>query len=119
MTPQGMKPFNLQEWQNGAKPICRNGYEPTDLHYFEKAVNKIVFSKENGLFAMCTIDGIATLDIMGNYDLFLKAEKKQGWIIIHKKYTMVCAAKIYDNEEEVKKMYDKSNLTHVKIEWEQ
>jgi hypothetical protein len=32
---------------------------------------------------------------------------------------MVCAAKIYDNEEEVKKMYDKSNLTHIKIEWEQ
>lgn len=121
-TPQGMKPFSLEEWKAGAKPICRNGYEPQDLHYFPKSIKyKFAFTNSEGDLVSTDVygqeykDDLCTCD-----DLFLKSEKKEGWVNLYKEengnpYTY---NEVHPNKETaLSKKGDYHYITTIKIEW--
>lgn len=125
--PKGTKPFSIEEWKNGGKPICRNGYEPTDLHYFESAtrnVNPLVFSNDEGHLCLCDLKGVVSPGDFPSpdYDLFLKVEKKQAWINLYKfkNSKNVSVGALFFNEKEAldRNGYD-GYLKTIKIEWDE
>lgn len=120
-TPTGMKPFNLQEWKNGAKPICRNGYEPTDLHYFENAKAPLAFTGSDNELTTCFQNGKwINTDEEYDYDLFLKAKKKEGWVVVDKIFDKAWEI-IFQTEKEADEFIlnckNSEPFTKSKIEW--
>lgn len=81
MTPPNTLPFNLQEFLAGKPIVCRNGFVPTDAHYFEKG-NKIAFTDRDGDLVYVDEEGLFNeQEIGGSYcDLFHPYEQKEGWV---------------------------------------
>lgn len=115
MTTQGMKPFNLQDWQNGAKPICRNGYEPQDIYFFKRTF-EIVYDTSEGKITTRNSNGLTYLGT-SVHDLFLKAEKKEGWVVL--KNNIVYCTTVFDTLEILMERKNEfgENILFAKIEW--
>lgn len=80
-------PFDLEKFKAGKPIVCRNGFVPTDIHYFEDAYNNhtpIFFGTNEGTVMRCDINGICPSDLANNsdnkYDLFHPCEQKEGWV---------------------------------------
>lgn len=128
-TPPNTRPFNLQDFLAGKPIVCRNGFVPTDAHYFEKAVtpnSRIVFTNEIGhLIFSSSNTGCSTYSQSdnGEYDLFHPCEQKEGWVNLYRLedgtvYVDRGHPKVHESIEEAKKFIIGSlYLTTVKITW--
>lgn len=78
-TPPNTRPFNLQDFINGKPIVCRNGFVPTDAHYFEKA-KQILFTSQHECYIIRNgaVKGESHID--SKYDLFHPCEQKEGWV---------------------------------------
>lgn len=125
-----MKPFNLEEAKAG-KPVCNRmgndvriicdnkkdstGYSIIALH--------LTCENDNELIISHTRDGKLTNSGTSPYDLFMKSEKKEGWVNIYKDSngTYKNSILIHSSKEDaIKERYLIDNyIDTVKIKWEE
>ena len=124
-----MKPFNLEEAKAG-KPVC-NGYGMDvrilcyDLKDDKYPVAGAITDPETNRETLqkYTLDGYVIGDgANNNSDLFMKPEKKEGWINIYQKsnYEHLYVPKIYATKDEA--YLNRCSIGYVdttKIEWEE
>lgn len=133
-----MKPFNLEEAKAGKPVQTRDGRPARILAFDRKGPNPIIGLVTHIDFEVAYYwfeDGRASADFNLNYDLVMKAEKKEGWINLYnrefdcprcgqkpKGYGDVNAGPhIFDTEKEARRsVYDPSDLyvATIKVEWE-
>lgn len=124
-----MKPFNLEEAIAG-KPVCdKMGYnvriicdnKKDPYGYFIVALH--LKDRDNELMISHKRDGKMTDSGTSPYDLFMKSEKKEGWINIYKDSngTYKNSILIHSSKEDaIKERYLIDNyIDTVKIEWEE
>lgn len=124
-----MKPFNLEEARAG-KPVCdRRGYDvriicdnKKDYYgYFIVALH--LNEKNNELIISHKRNGKITNSDTSPYDLFMKSEKKEGWVNVYKDSngTYKNSILIHSSKEDaIKERYLIDDyIATVKIEWEE
>lgn len=123
-----MKPFNLEEAKAG-KPVCNRmgndvriicdnkkdstGYSIVALHLTCENGNELMISH--------TRDGKLTNSGTSPYDLFMKSQKRKGWINIYKGACdkHLCCNHIYSTKEEAIEKAANNCIANAKIEWEE
>lgn len=122
-----MKPFNLEEAKAG-KPVCdRIGYDVRIVcdnkkdPYGYLIVALHLNDKDNELMISHKRDGKMTDSGISPYDLFMKSEKKEGWVNIYKGACNehLCCNHIYSTKEEAIEKAANSCIANAKIEWEE
>lgn len=122
-----MKPFNLEEAKAG-KPICNRAGEDVRIICFDR---KSDFNTP--IVALHTNDGAEDLfshRINGKYredcfvskfDLFMKGEKREGWVNIYRYGDNDCTSNIIHKtfEDAYKNRNVDGYITTTKIEWEE
>lgn len=121
-----MKPFNLEEAKAG-KPVCNRDGNDVRIICFDSRNNS-----NNPIVALHTegdIEEIFFHDINGKhqnfsrFDLFMKSEKKEGWVNIYKDSCGTYRNSILihlSKEDAIKERYLIDNyIDTVKIEWEE
>lgn len=121
-----MKPFNLEEAKAG-KPVCNRDGNDVRIICFDSRNNS-----NNPIVALHTEEDIEEIffhDINGKsqyfsrFDLFMKSEKKEGWVNIYKDScgTYKNSILIYlSKEDAIKERYLIDNyIDTVKVEWEE
>ena len=118
-----MKQFNLELAKQG-KPVCtRDGRDVEILKWDIKNSTYPIISlinNEEVLFA--TEKGKSVCDnIQSCSDLFMKSEKKEGWVNLYETKKGVKAGNtIFDSRNEAVRIGSSNNyLATVKIEWEE
>ena len=120
-----MKPFNLEEAKAGKPVVTRDG-RPVSILTFDKKGDYCIVT----LINYCRSDdvvvyrenGKASADFDSEYDLFMKAEKKEGWINIYAPCRTSCPttdAIIYETEEKARSCSGNTSIATVKVEWEE
>ena len=125
-----MKPFNLEEAKAG-KPVCTRDGRDTRIICFDRADNNLPIVAlvipliEDEVIKPYTIAGTYYIDRSESpYDLFMKSEKKTGWINIydsesntprHREYTGVYRSK----EEAINGKDGRNYVTTIEISWEE
>lgn len=123
-----MKPFNLEEAKAG-KPVC-NGYGmdvrilcydlKDDKYPIAGAITDPETNRET--LQKYTLDGYVIGDgANNNGDLFMKSEKKEGWINIYNPFENFHMASnhIYQTFEDAYENRGSNYITTTKIEWEE
>jgi len=120
-----MKPFNLEEAKAG-KPVCtRDGKPVRILCYDLKDKYPIVVIHELDDGTECilthTTTGKTHQDEQSPTDLFMKPEKKEGWINIYNPFVDYHTAStyIYQTFEDAYKSRASNYISTIKIEWEE
>lgn len=124
-----MKPFNLEEAKAG-KPVCdRMGYDVRIIcdnkkdpyGYFIVALH--LTDKDNELMISHKRDGKMTDSGTSPYDLFMKSEKKEGWVNVYKDSNKTYKNSILihsSKEDAIKERYLIDDyIATVKIKWEE
>ena len=114
-----LRPFNLQDFLAGKPIVCRNGFVPTDAHYFERA-KQILFTSQHECYIIRngSVKGESHID--SKYDLFHPCEQKEGWVNLYKESdgTVYTHAKVHESEQSANsKSHNYNYLTTVKITW--
>ena len=121
-----MKPFNLEEAKAGKPVQTRDG----------KDVRILAFDKKGDYHIVALLDGCRSEDVIvyrdngmtsanfdSDYDLFMKAEKKEGWINLYNGYNenSLNVGKVFYTEREALEEGKKSfyYVATVKVEWEE
>lgn len=126
---KNMKPFNLEAAKVG-KPICdRMGnnvriicYDRKDSENYSIVALHFKDEKDDELILTHTEDGRMTKAGCSPYDLFMRLQKKEGWINIYKEDDGECKSGvvIYSSKERAIKNHNDASgyIGTVKIEWE-
>lgn len=122
-----MKPFNLEEAKQG-KPVCNRMGEDVRIVCFDRKSDL-----NYPIIALHTNDGTEDLFshringkyregcLVSKFDLFMKSEKREGWVTIYKTnaFTKHCGS-IYSTKEEAYENRENCDyITTTKIEWEE
>lgn len=122
-----MKPFNLEEAKagkpvcdrigNDVRIICDNKKDPYGYLIVALHLN----DKDNELMISHKRDGKMTDSGTSPYDLFMKSQKREGWINIYKGACNehLCCNHIYSTKEEAIEKAANSCIANAKIEWEE
>lgn len=121
-----MKPFNLEEAKAG-KPVCNRDGNDVRIICFDSRNNS-----NNPIVALHTegdIEEIFFHDINGKsqyfsrFDLFMKSEKKEGWVNIYKDScgTYRNSILIHPSKGDaiIERQYISNYIDTVKVEWEE
>jgi len=120
-----MKPFNIEEAKAGKPVITRGGRDVRILCFDCKTVDNAypiagLWENRKGFEEFCiwSNKGEFLIEETDLRDLFMKSEKKEGWLNIYKEGT--CGL-LYDTEEEATERLDMSlcPVATVKVEWEE
>lgn len=125
-----MKPFNLEEAKQG-KPVC-NGYGRDvrilcyDLKDDKYPIAGAITYRETNRETLqkYTLDGYVIGDgVNNNGDLFMKPEKKEGWVNMYKNNTPPYRSfgKVFDTEKEAREnnIGSDSYIDTVFVKWEE
>lgn len=119
-----MKPFNLEEARKG-KPVCtRDGRDVEILKFDVDSRYPVLGLVQNKELILYSTTGSYMYSENNRYDLFMKTEKKEGWVIVYKyKGKIICSNTPYKSKSEANKAVDETcsfeYLATVKIEWEE
>ena len=120
-----MKPFNLEEAKAGKPVVTRDG-RPVRILAFDKKgeyciVTLINYCRSDDV-VVYREDGKASANFDSEYDLFMKSEKKEGWINLYRDNRGVVFPGVVTSTED----YSKSQISPVtdyiatvKVEWEE
>lgn len=118
-----MKSFNLKEAKAGKPVVTRNGDNVEILTYTRRGGQPIVALVDTGALyqqvCLYHVDGTAIPHTESISDLFMKTEKKTGWINIYSTL-QTDYVRIYPTKELA--ITDKCNsdyITTIPIEWEE
>jgi len=113
-----MKPFNLEEAKAGKPVVTRDG-RPVRILAFDRkgdycivaivscwGSDEVIGYRESGKSAT----------INSEYDLFMKLEKKEGWVNV---YRGGSTGDLYSTEDAAKRSTLPSRIATVKVEWEE
>ena len=121
-----MKPFNLEEAKAGKPVVTRDG-RPVRILAFDRKGNMpiigLVTNREVEIGCYFSVDGKASNFFEENdIDLFMKAEKKEGWVNLYRDNRGVVFPSVVTSAED----YSKSQIspvtdyiTTIKVEWEE
>jgi hypothetical protein len=121
-----MKPFNLEQAKQGKPVVTRDGKDVRILTFDKKGKHCIVSLVDVGGYEdvhVSSASGEASPNFDSEYDLFMKSEKKEGWVNIYRgtiedAHTAGAIYKTENNAFENGKdsvMY----VTTIKVEWEE
>ena len=79
-----MKPYTIESYKAGKKPICRNGVEPTEFHYFETSDKDSFVVVIDGDLHSFNSNGEFLSVSPHKLDLFEKPEKREYWVIVYR-----------------------------------
>lgn len=119
-----MKPFNLEEAKAG-KPVCTSdGKDVTIIKYDLRGkypLLAIIHSPDEDGVNVCASDGRYWDDMRCPKDLFMKSEKKTGWINIYHTNPYDLYRGIFHTKETAIKSIaiDSGYVTTIQIEWEE
>ncbi len=122
-----MKPFNLEEAKAG-KPVCNRAGEDVRIVCFDR---KSDFNTP--IIALHINDGAEDLFshkidgkygegcLVSKFDLFMKGEKREGWVNIYRYCDNGCTSNIIHKtfEDAYKNRNVDGYITTTKIEWEE
>lgn len=117
-----MKPFNLEEAKAGKSIVTRDGL-PVRIICFDAKICKstpiLALARSNlghDIMLQITLDGSACYPC---HDLFMKTEKKTGWIVVNPGYRKaMCSGNIYFSKQAAEEEAPKNCLI-VPVEWEE
>ena len=122
-----MKPFNLEEAKQGKPVVTRDG-RPVRILTFDKKgdyciVTLIKYCRSNDVCVVYREDGKASATFDSEYDLFMKAEKRVGWVNVYRGHNenSRTAGAVFNTElEALQAGNDQFNyITTIKVEWEE
>lgn len=120
-----MKPFNL-ELAKAGHPVCTRDGESAKIICFDRKSTKypiiaLIDKGKEEIITSYNLSGQVNNDIFHNHDLFMKPEKKEGWINVYflNDGGNTCFG-IYDTKEDAlsHKCAD-GYIDTIKIEWEE
>lgn len=124
-----MKPFNLEEAKVG-KPVVTGCNKPVRFLCFDRKHDKFPIVALVDMFN-CGIEHVSFYTEEGRLDnensyqrnaqtLYMKTEKKTGWVLIRKNTREVrCAGIIFHDICDAERLGDPATEVVVKIEWEE
>lgn len=121
-----MKPFNLEQAKAGKPVVTRHGRPARILAFDKKGSNPIiglVTHKDNEIAYYWYENGRVLADSDSEYDLVMKAEKKEGWVNIF--YGALglprAVGAIHDTEEDALRVTigNHAYISTIKVEWEE
>lgn len=120
-----MKPFNLKEAKAG-KPVCNRDGNDVRIICFDKRSNSnspIVALHTEGDLEEISLHNInGKCQFFSRFDLFMKTQKREGWINIYKDSNGTYKNSILihlSKEDAIKERYLIDNyIDTVKVEWE-
>ena len=120
-----MKPFNLEQAKQGKPVLTRDGRSVRILAFDrkgDKPIIGLVNSREHEIAYYWFEDGRESVYFDTQGDLFMKAEKKEGWINLYRDNRGVVFPGVVTSTED----YSKSQISPVtdyiatvKVEWEE
>ena len=121
-----MKPFNLEEYlKNPSKKVVTRDGRPariirTDARGEYPVVALVEYDDASDDYTY-TKDGIFSIGVSGEEDLFFAPEKHEGWVNLYKDLNddSIYCENVYKSEEEAKKEKHINYITTIKIEWEE
>lgn len=126
-----MRPFNLEEAKAG-KPVCTRDGKDARIICFDmrNPIYQIVALIDDKAFynteiiSLCTKSGTDAINGEDTRnDLFMKTEKKEGWVNVyeHPEHESFVGSKIFESEESAKMAALKNDgyRATTKIEWEE
>ena len=120
-----MKPFNLEEAKAGKPVVTRDGRGVRILAFDRKGDHCIVTLIDSCRHEDVLVyreNGKASADFDSEYDLFMKAEKKEGWINLYRDaFGIISAGVVYRDETTAKSQIGTGieTVTTIKVEWEE
>ena len=118
-----MKPFNLEEAKAGKPVQTRDGRDVEILTFDLRGGNSMlaIIKAENHDYVATYAESGYYLNPMyeDKYDLFMKTEKKEGWVAVLKDGKL--SFNIYATKEEAESIFVKDSdfVAVAKIEWEE
>lgn len=119
-----MKLFNLEEAKAG-KPVCNRDGNDVRIICFNKRSYRdypIVALHTKGDIEEMLLHNInGKSQCFSRFDLFMKSEKKEGWVNIYKGACNehLCCNHIYSTKEEAIEKAANNCIANAKIEWEE
>lgn len=121
-----MKPFNLEEAKAG-KPVCtRNGLSVRILCFDRLEPNYpiVALVKSNNAEEVLRYTKVGNCSILtddySKHDLFMKTEKKIGFVVLYNRDGFIRAVtKIFSSEEEISNCEITNIIAIIPIEWEE
>lgn len=119
-----MKPFNLEEAKAG-KPVCNRDGNDVRIICFDKRSYRnypiVALHTEGDIEEMLLHNINGKSQCFSRFDLFMKSEKKEGWVNIYKGACNehLCCNHIYSTKEEAIEKAANSCIANAKIEWEE
>lgn len=111
-----MKEFNLKEAKAGKPVVTRDGHEVRIICFDRKGedypIVALIHRDNNENIRSYTLKGEYTWGSNLKEDLFMKSEKKEGWINIYK-------AVVYSSESVAKENANPNVVATIPIEWEE
>lgn len=119
----GMKPFNLEQAKQGKPVVTRDGKDVRILTFDKKGKHCIVSLVDVGGYEdvhVSSASGEASPNFDSEYDLFMKSEKKEGWVNLYRDHRgIVFTSDVYTTKANAKLQVGESCITTVKVEWEE
>ena len=115
-----MREFNLEEALAGKPVVTRNGHKVDQLKKYDVEsrfnlygvlLEEIIAFSESGKYSKPP-----NVSLESEYDLFMKSEKKEGWINIYAGGRSGCT---FTNKEGALKQASGRVLDTIKIQWEE
>ena len=125
-----MKPFNLEEAKAGKPVVTRDGRDVRILAFdyktetnFYPLIGLVTLSNGTEKLEIWTNEGRSWCsDGKADFDLFIKTEKKQGWVNLYRDaFGSISADVVYRNEVTAKSLskVGVEAITTIKVEWEE
>ncbi len=114
--PKGCKPFNLEAALNGGSVVTRDGRDVTEIHLFKTKCDYPLMTIINGDLYTFEENGKYSVAEEHSLDLFMKSQKKEGWVNV---YDDGVVSHIYPTKDAAEMDAWSGLVDTVKIEWEE